>query len=611
MKVHHLHNLPQMCVMYIQSLLGFHSNFYCRGCSFHHNIMSGASKSLVLSSKQSFLKRKSRTYQKEIKCRKMNLPAWLLVIFSIDTGMCLVMGYNITFSLTTGPASPSCFAVVADRGDDILYVALTAQHFLFCILYPITGWLADTKIGRERAINLSLWSCWLGTLLQCISYCIQYGTCGLPVNIAKYGISGVALLLLIVGTAGLFTNIPAYGMDQLIDKSNSHVRAFIHWIVWGLYVGYMMGYIAFVEKTIYDAKLLLITGIVIFGFTSLGLCLHIGFYNYYELVGIQKNNPYKNLYNVLKYTWHHKSPERRSALTYWENKQPNRIDFGKESYGGPFSEEDVENVKTFWRIMAVLVSTFGFYIPCYHALIGLLTYMNSFEEATTTLNGYGSFALWKGFDSQIVLLVPILELIIIPFFPKIEYFLLNSLRGIGMSCILVLIALLSIIILDTVGHFITREDIQCATSSLDSSGNDIIQLSFLYYSIPLFFSCLADALSYIYTLQFICSQAPANMTGMLLGILWFLRALYINIGGLFSLWNIDGPGKISCSFWVLSVQIIICVVGMIVYVFVAKWYQKRRKDEDYDVHATVEAIYNRVLSTKKELSFEYTEETYS
>ena len=44
---------------------------------------------------------------------------------------------------------------------------------------------------------------------------------------------------------------------------------------------------------------------------------------------------------------------------------------------------------------------------------------------------------------------------------------------------------------------------------------------------------------------------------------------------------------------------------MIVYVFVAKWYQKRRKNEDYDVHATVEAIYERVLSTKKELSFEY------
>ena len=60
-----------------------------------------------------------------------------------------------------------------------------------------------------------------------------------------------------------------------------------------------------------------------------------------------------------------------------------------------------------------------------------------------------------------------------------------------------------------------------------------------------------------------------------------------------------GPGKISCRFWILSVLIIICVVGMIVYVFVAKWYPKRHKDEDYDLHATVEATYYRMLENRE------------
>ena len=127
-------------------------------------------------------------------------------------------------------------------------------------------------------------------------------------------------------------------------------------------------------------------------------------------------------------------------------------------------------------------------------------------------------------------------------------------------------------------------------------GDNFIQLSFLYYSIPLLFSGLADSLSFMYGLEFICSQAPANMSGMLLGIFWFIRVLYINIGCIFSLWNVGGPDKIPDTFWVLILQVIVCVVGMIVYVLVARWYQRRRKDEDYNVHTVVEETYNRVLS---------------
>ena len=208
------------------------------------------------------------------------------------------------------------------------------------------------------------------------------------------------------------------------------------------------------------------------------------------------------------------SPQNRSAFTYWENKIPSRVDLGKSKYGGPFSEEDVENVKTFWRIVAVLLSTFGFFIPYYHVIThGVMRYINTFKGATTALNGHGSSALWLGFRSQIILLVPLFELVIIPLFPKIEYFILKALRAIGVSYILILIALLSMIVLDLVGHFVTPGDVVCATS-LPSTRDDLVKISFLYYSIPLVFSGLADALSFLYVLEFIISQTPANMSGM-------------------------------------------------------------------------------------------------
>ena len=52
----------------------------------------------------------------------------------------------------------------------------------------------------------------------------------------------------------------------------------------------------------------------------------------------------------------------RSAFTYWDNKTPSPIDLGKQKYGGSFTEEEVEDTKTFWRIVTVLLSTFDIFI---------------------------------------------------------------------------------------------------------------------------------------------------------------------------------------------------------------------------------------------------------
>ena len=78
---------------------------------------------------------------------------------------------------------------------------------------------------------------------------------------------------------------------------------------------------------------------------------------------------------------------------------------------------------------------------------------------------------------------------------------------------------------------------------------------------------------------------------------------------MFIFWNIGGPGRVSCSFWVLLSQIVICIIGMIIYIFVTKWYQRRRKDEDYEVHAVVKATYDHILENRQEE--QYTESTFT
>ena len=71
-------------------------------------------------------------------------------------------------------------------------------------------------------------------------------------------------------------------------------------------------------------------------------------------------NLYKLIFRVLNYAGKHKYPKRRSALTYWEEDIPSRIDLGMSKYGGPFSVEEVEDVKTFFRLLPFIICAGGF-----------------------------------------------------------------------------------------------------------------------------------------------------------------------------------------------------------------------------------------------------------
>ena len=67
-------------------------------------------------------------------------------------------------------------------------------------------------------------------------------------------------------------------------------------------------------------------------------------------------NPYKLVYKVIKLAAYHKTPIRRSAFTYCEHELPSRMDLGREKYGGPFTTEQVEDVKAFLGILRVLLT---------------------------------------------------------------------------------------------------------------------------------------------------------------------------------------------------------------------------------------------------------------
>ena len=237
-----------------------------------------------------------------------------------------------------------------------------------------------------------------------------------------------------------------------------------------------------------------------------------------------KKNPYYIVCQVTKFICRNQmSAPTRSAFTYWENRSPSRFSLGQKKYGGPFDDQEPEDVKTFWSIVGVFLSYFGFLLS-YATINNMFYYLNPYQGSTTELGGYAALILWKIFDQQVFDVVPVMELFIIPFFPKVEYFFSTPTKGLLLAYFLALAGLVGILAIDIIGHYLTPEPIGCYFTS---TVVEEVHLSVFYFAIPLLFWGAADYIYQISIFEFICSQGPGNMKGMLCAVFWSLQSVLV------------------------------------------------------------------------------------
>ena len=129
---------------------------------------------------------------------------------------------------------------------------------------------------------------------------------------------------------------------------------------------------------------------------------------------------------IAQYAIKHKYPRQRSAFTYCEDTLPSRIDFGKSKYGGPFTTEQVEDVKTLLRTVLFILSG--------SALFGIGSKFYYRSEIATKLFDIESdpslsnlpirkcsfeFVITNFYTISATVLIPIYELIIHPLFHQL------------------------------------------------------------------------------------------------------------------------------------------------------------------------------------------------
>ena len=511
---------------------------------------------------------------------------------------------------------------------------LVGQGVLF-LVYPLLGHLADVYLTRYRALKSSL------IILTIISFtAFVYG--GIDTAASAVGNSELfhhmeTGIFLVIGFAmytiglGLFdANIIQFGLDQLLEASTSKLIAFIHWFFWAQSVGglalfyvYSSGLVADITfsssdhrnnsttSTILETSLTsCIALLVILVNTTIMIAFCISkkhFYN--ETAGF---NPFKNIYKVFKYSWKHKVPERRSAFTYWEEDIPRRIDLGKNKYGGPFTNEEVEDTKTFLRILPLLLCLFGYHLagdgysapiqlqrtscPSLPVLL-LIVYNPQHLTALVTVVG-----------------IPLYRLGIIKIFSKLNSVRMLTKMWVGLYLSLLQVVLYIIIVVNQandISNWHTNDNDRynimykhlpirdCLRNRLGYKPASIplpVDDTYLWFIIPQLLNGLSSLLVSMTVFEFICAQAPRTTQGLLIG-LWYatFSIRYLVVGILDNL-------KLEKRSWLIceGVKGFLILVSLVLFSCVSRRYRYRQRDEIVNVQGMIEAIYERRLAQHEE-----------
>ena len=170
----------------------------------------------------------------------------------------------------------------------------------------------------------------------------------------------VGLLVYAISLAGFRSNIILFYIDQVIGDSADKISTVIYWHNFGHGLSFISVFV--LELLIQSRAQLTIIHLTIASFAIGTIVITQNLLKHWLDITLQTTNPIKLIAKVINYSRMNKYPRNRSALTYWEDEVPLCLDLGKEKYGGPFTEEQVEDVKTVLRLIPILLCLSGMII---------------------------------------------------------------------------------------------------------------------------------------------------------------------------------------------------------------------------------------------------------
>ena len=520
-----------------------------------------------------------------------------------------VVAFAFESLLSTDPDS---YLLPAVFGQDVKVSSVNfAANACILLFYPLAGYLADVKFGRYKTVTKSLWFmffselCLMASVVVAVMYLFVFGGDS-KLNYLFYLLL-VAALPVMFGLVLFRANIVQFGIDQLQDSPSDDSVFFIMGYIWTGFGGQALAKVPFVFSDYLCGELgfKLIHGVgaflVIVLVVLLGLSLCVSDSNpQWFFIDPAARNPYKLVYGVIKFAAKHTSPIRRSAFTYCEDELPSRLDLGKEKYGGPFTTEQVEDVKTLLGILLVLV-IFG---PTFSLDSGATALSRStlpFQFNGNCLSDSNSNSIQYNMTviARAGALVPFFVIILIPVYvflvqPLLYHYTPGTLKRMGLGAILLTLSTVCSLMIDLFGK--SSDTCFLHSGPIDKYHSKVVVNLVV---IPNILNAIAYILILSGSYEFICCQSPHAMKGLLIGTLFAIKGFF-NLCGIlitllpFTKWTQNNAGSFpSCGFLYYLINIVVGVVVVMLFTTVARGYQYRQRDEPDHTYRYAEEYYDK------------------
>ena len=494
----------------------------------------------------------------------------------VSKGILLLLVWSILLNAVI--ASIIIIFEMLSLGDDLQYIFITWSALW--VLLPVAGWMGDSFLGRYRAIVVGVFATMLSFLiLLCATVMLQFNWTPIP----AIALLSVYVLMTTCSMGSFVINILPFIIDQMTGASADDISAIVQWYIWSTSLGKFSQY-CFGLLPINKLNLIMIFLTIIFLCLSSVLITDCLCHKWLD-IHYKSSSPFKTIFKVLNYARKTKYPEHRSAFTYIDEEEPSRLDYGKHKFGGPFTEEEVEDVKTIFRLLTLFLSILGAFInsKLFENKQSLIKFVNEPADLQFMTN----FLLP-------ILLIPAYRFIV---FPLLHNRIPSLIKRVGAGLVIMLIGNLLNLTVDTIEH-LHSNNTQCMFN--DGSANSL--------SIPLYWLLISASVSAVgqtfvvcSSLEFVMAQSPNRMRGVMMGLATvFIGFRYLVHYGLERVLEHFSNATPSCGFYYYLVLSILLILSLVLFIIAAKRYKLRERDRHVNIQAIAEEHYERYLDQEEE-----------